>query len=97
MTDHVSLFLSWRSAADGLLKRLASWALWHGPNRVAQCLSEQSGRGTFVGDQSILSCAAARAVAASLLELSRASNGADGQVPQLHEVERDLNVAGRLE
>ena len=46
---------------------------------------------------SILSCAAARAVAASLLEVPRASNGADGEVPHLHEVERDLHVAGRLE
>ena len=46
---------------------------------------------------SILSCAAARAVAASLLELPRASNGADEEVPHLHEVERDLHVAGRLE
>ena len=46
---------------------------------------------------SILSCAAARAVASSLLELPRTSCGADGEVPLEHEVERDLHVAGRLE
>ena len=44
---------------------------------------------------SILSCAAARAVASSLLELPRASS-ADGDTPPSHEVERDLHVAGRL-
>ena len=39
----------------------------------------------------ILSCAAARAVASSLLELPRASS-ADGDAPPSHEVERDLHV-----
>ena len=38
---------------------------------------------------SLLACTAARAVAASLLELPRA-HGADGDTPASHEVERDL-------
>ena len=42
---------------------------------------------------SILSCAAARALAASLLEL-RGRRGADGQVPQSHDVEREFCNAG---
>ena len=42
---------------------------------------------------SILSCAAARALAASLLEL-RGGRGADGQVPQSHDVEREFCNAG---
>ena len=96
--DHVLLFLAWRSVADGLQKRLVSWALWRGPNPVAQCLMRKRAEWSWrLRWGSILSCAAARAVAASLLDLPRTSNGADGEVPHLHEVERDLHVAGRLE
>ena len=42
---------------------------------------------------SVLSCAAARAFAASLLEL-RGGHGADGQVPPAHDVEREQLYAG---
>ena len=42
---------------------------------------------------SSFSCTAARAVAASLLELSGA-RGADGACPASHEVERDFRHAG---
>ena len=42
---------------------------------------------------SVISCAAARAFAASLLEL-RGGHGADGQVPPAHEVEREQHHAG---
>ena len=41
----------------------------------------------------ILACAAARAFAASLLEL-RFGGGADGDVPSTHEVVNDLRHAG---
>ena len=42
---------------------------------------------------SILSCAAARALAGSLLEL-KGARGVDGQVPQSHDVEREFCNAG---
>ena len=84
--DHALWFLAWRFAADGLRKRLASLALVKAESRGAVPLMckrpEWSWRLRW---GSILSCAAARAVASSLLELPRAS-GADGEVPPQHEV-----------
>ena len=57
-----------------------------GESRLLQRRAEQAWRLRW---GSLLSCTAARAFASTLLELPGAS-GADGDTPQLHEVERDL-------
>ena len=71
---------------------MVSWALWPGQSRCAAPLMRKRAEWSWrLRWGSILSCAA-RAVASSLLELPRASNGADGEVPHLHEVERDRHL-----
>ena len=75
---------SWR--ADGLKAK----------SRGAVPLMRKRAEWSWRRWESILSRAAARAVASSLLELPRTS-GADGEVPPQHEVERDLHLAGRLQ
>ena len=80
--------------------RALDWWSWRGrgtlvrgdpePTRKGQGQTEQAWRLRW---QALLSCAAAKAFAASLLEL-RGGQGADGDVPWAHEVENTFKYAG---
>ena len=94
-SDHISWFWAWRvggrwsAETTGFLGALAN-AKSRGAVPLLRKRAEWSWHLRW---GSIVSCAAARAVASSLLELPRASS-ADGEVLPRHEVERDLHVAG---
>ena len=87
-------FLLLRWAGDGLRRRGTSCP--NSPEHVLEVIpllrkrAEQAWRLRW---GSMLSCTAARAVAASLLELLGA-RGADGATPPPHKVERDFRFAG---
>ena len=70
--------------------RLLARAKARGQTRIMRKRVEQAWRLRWL---SLLGCAAARAFAASLLEL-RSSAGADGPTPHSHEVEGDFRGAG---
>ena len=79
----------WSQEARRLVQLLAQ-ARVRSESPLMRRRMEQAWRLRWYG---ILSCAAARAFGASLLEL-RGGHGADGSVPPSHEVERDQHHAG---
>ena len=77
--------------AGGLMKRGASFELWpgHEPNLNPDCCATELNRLRRMRWWSLLSCAASRAFASSLLEL-RSACGADGDLPETFDVEADF-------